>query len=89
MRTVAQTEATICGAGSRQPGRGRGRGCRPRPEGARGRVHSVAIGDTPVRKMTWDVARLNKARCEVCKGPFGLIRHMKVDGLIKAAKYGK
>jgi len=35
----------------------------------------VAIGDTPVRKMTWDVARLNKARCEVCKGPFGLIRH--------------
>ena len=49
----------------------------------------MAIGDTPVRKMTWDVARLNKARCEVCKGPFGLIRHMKVDGLIKAAKYGK
>jgi hypothetical protein len=28
-----------------------------------------------MRKVTWDVATINKPRCEVCKGPFGLTRH--------------
>jgi hypothetical protein len=28
-----------------------------------------------MRKLTWDVATVNKARCEVCKGAFGLSRH--------------
>ena len=28
-----------------------------------------------MRKLTWEVTILNKARCEVCKGAFGLTRH--------------
>ena len=28
-----------------------------------------------MRKMTWEVAKPSKARCETCKGDFGLIRH--------------
>jgi hypothetical protein len=27
-----------------------------------------------MRKMTWEVARPRKVRCEVCKGAFGLSR---------------
>jgi hypothetical protein len=27
-----------------------------------------------MRKLTWDVATVNKTRCEVCKGAFGLTR---------------
>jgi hypothetical protein len=28
-----------------------------------------------MRKMAWDAAAPNKARCEVCEGFFGLIRY--------------
>jgi hypothetical protein len=28
-----------------------------------------------MRKLTWEVSPLNKVRCEVCKGAFGLTRH--------------
>ena len=34
-----------------------------------------ARGATVPRKMTWDAAPQRKARCEICKGFFGLIRY--------------
>ena len=28
-----------------------------------------------MRKKTWEITKLNRARCEICNGAFGLTRH--------------